>query len=338
MAATHVTDGAAASNGFRSLLVCLDRSEAAEAALPLAAYLARADGARLTLLHVLEPPPENGALRATDALEWEITRQEARCYVERLAEHALVEGVQAEVRIAEGSAAHSVAAAAAQLAADLVVLSRFGEGGADAWNLGGTAQKILALASGAVLIVPPSGRQPAARVPPRRLLVPLDGSLRGESVLPTVLHLARAADAEIVLCHAVPDPIRTEVLQTPEDLALARELTDRLVARAEAYLERIQNQLIGAGARARTAVSRTADHREGLVALVSGEAADLVVLSAHGSVCNPRRRFGTVTSYVVAHASAPVLVLQDLPERIGRPAAAPESRLPPRSLDAPGEA
>ncbi|HEX8108033.1 MAG TPA: universal stress protein [Kofleriaceae bacterium] len=41
--------------GFRSVLVCLDRSRAAEAALPLATHLAKADGASVILFHVLEP-------------------------------------------------------------------------------------------------------------------------------------------------------------------------------------------------------------------------------------------------------------------------------------------
>jgi nucleotide-binding universal stress UspA family protein len=185
-----------------------------------------------------------------------------------------------------------------------------------------------------VLIVPHGGWRLAPRVPPRRILAPLDGSLRGESVLPTVVRLARATGAEIVVVHVVPDPVRTEVLSTPEDLALAQELADRLAARADAYLERIRSQLIAGGVRACASVSRAADHREGLVALAAAERADLVVMSAHGSVCNPRRPFGSVTAHLIQHASAPVLVMQDLPDRNWRAAASSPSRLPPRSLDA----
>lgn len=244
-------------------------------------------------------------------------------------------GVAVETDVAEGSAAHGIAALAAELEADLLVLSTYREGGTGAWTLGGTAEKILALARGALLIVPAGVGQPAPRVPLRRILVPLDGSLRGESVLPTVLRIARADDAVIVIAHAVPDPIRTEVLSTPEDLELAHELADRLAARAEAYLERLRSQLFAAGARAKAIVCRATDHREGLVALAAAERADLVVVSAHGSVCNPRRRFGSVTSHVIAHSTAPVLVIQDLPSGPYREADVPPSRLPSRSLDAP---
>jgi hypothetical protein len=39
-----------------------------------------------------------------------------------------------------------------------------------------------------------------------------------------------------------------------------------------------------------------------------------VVLSAHGSVCNPTRPFGSVTHHLLAHSMVPMLVLQDLSE------------------------
>jgi nucleotide-binding universal stress UspA family protein len=185
-----------------------------------------------------------------------------------------------------------------------------------------------------VLIVPAGGREPAPNIPPRRILVPLDGSVRGECALPTALRLARTDDAQILLAHVIPDPIRTEVLSTADDLALAHQLADRLTARAHDYLDRIRSQLVAGGARARAVVNRATDHREGLVTLASAERADLVVLSAHGSVCNPRRRFGSVTSHLIAHSTAPVLVIQDLPESASLTPRTRTSRPPPRSFDA----
>lgn len=325
--------------GFRRILVCLDRSEAAEAVLPLATHIAQMDRANLILLHVLEVRSDDAGGRATDALEWEIAREETRSYLDGLTSRIGALSVAAESLIAEGSVAQGVTASAAELEADLVVLSRYGQGGADASALGGSAQKILAVAHAAVLVIPSPTRHPAPHVPPHRILVPLDGSLRSESALPTAVRLARADGAEIVLAHIVPDPIRTEVLSTPEDLALAQELADRLARRAEAYLERIRSQLVAAGVSVHAAARRADDHREGLAALVASERIDLVAMAAHGSVCNPKRPFGSVTSYLLAHAAAPVLVVQDLPGRAGGLAAAQRSRLPPRSRDAaPGGA
>lgn len=152
-------------------------------------------------------------------------------------------------------------------------------------------------------------------------------------MLPAALRLARSNDADLVLAHVLADPVRTGVLQDPEDLALAQQLADRRVARAEAYLDRVAAQLRRAGARAITAVARSIDHREGLVALASAYQVDLVVLAAHGAVCNPRRRFGSVATHLIAHASAPVLVVQDLPRPAHTAETADPARLPPRSSD-----
>lgn len=317
--------------GFRSVLVCLDRSRAAEAALPLAIHLAKADGASIILFHVLEPPRDAVEVHATDALDCEIARQEARAYLDAISERVVECGVRVERHIAEGHPARGVAALAVELDADLVVVSRFGEGGRDEWELGDTAQKILALARGAVLVVPPDARAPGPHVPPRRILVPLDGSLRGESVLPAALHLARSDDAELVLAHVVPDPVRTAVLDAPADLALAHELADRLVARAQAYLDGVCAELRRFGARVATVVTRAIDHREGIVALAATREIDLVVLAAHGAVCNPRRRFGSVAAHLIEHTGAPVLVIQDLPRCPGHADADDPAPLPPRS-------
>jgi nucleotide-binding universal stress UspA family protein len=117
----------ATNGGFHHLLVCLDRSETAEAVLPLASCLARVDGARLTLLHVLEVMGDEG--RATDALEWDVVREEARSYLERLAERMRELGIETDGRVAEGPAPRSVAALAAEIHADLLVLSTYGVGG-----------------------------------------------------------------------------------------------------------------------------------------------------------------------------------------------------------------
>jgi nucleotide-binding universal stress UspA family protein len=324
-----------ATPSFRHILVCLDRSKTAEAALPLAVHFAQLDDARITLLHVLETPEEASDIRATDAIAWDIERHEAKGYLARVAEQVAERGVSPDLRVAEGTAPSQVISLAKVLDVDLTVLSSHGIGGEGAWPLGSTAQKILALARGALLVVPSSPRESSPTIPLRRIFVPLDGSVRSESVLPTAVRLARAEGAEIVIAHVVSDPIRTEVLSTEEDLTLARELSDRLNSRAQAYTDQVRARLNDEGprgARARAVVGRSTDHRAGLMALAVGERADLVLLSAHGAVCDARRPFGSVTAYFMAHSTVPVLVIQDL--RDGpHSTLVPTTRPPPRSLD-----
>lgn len=325
-------DAERTASGFHHILVCLDGSGAAEASLPLALHLAGLDGAQVTLLHVLETTPDPKALQATDAIAWEVAREEARRYLAGVAERFKAEGISVEVRLAEGPTPREVSAVAALSSVDLTVLSTHGTGGEGTRSLGATARKILELGQGALLLVPSQAVRVPISLPLRRLFVPLDGSMRAECVLPTTLRLARAEQAEVILAHVSTEPIRTEVLCLEEDLALARELADRLAARSDAYLAQVQARIVDGGSRARTTLCRSTDHRAGLVMLAAREQPDLVVLSAHGEVCNARRRFGSVTSYFIANSSAPLLVFQDLPST-GRGPLSPSTRPPSRSMD-----
>jgi nucleotide-binding universal stress UspA family protein len=324
---------------FRHVLVCLDRSEAAEGALPLATYVAATDRAQLTLVHVLDMPASAETVRATDAIGWEIARSEARRYLEGIGQRV---APLTRTCVAEGKSARRIVALAEELHADLIAITTHGEGGGGESYLGGTTEKVLALTEGSILLVPTTPRGDGARIPPRRILVPLDGARRSESVLPTAVRLARAAEAEIVLAHVVWEPMRTQILSRAEDLELARALMDRQEQSAADYLEGVCDGLTVDGVAARAVVRHSHDHREALLSLATAEQADLVILCAHGSVCNARRPFGSVTRYLIAHASAPLLVIQDIGDgaRLSTPvpsSPAPRSPLPPRALDERGQ-
>ena len=320
--------------GFRHILLCLDRSETAETALPLVGYMAGLGEVQVTLVHVLESRGDAAALHVTDALDWEIAREEAHAYLEQVRAWLDQRGIPVQVVVVDGPAPGRIAAIALELDADLTVLSTHGEGGGGAWNLGSTASKLLSLVHSSVLVVPANGGEPSPSVPPRRILVPLDGSVRSECVLPTVVRLSRAADqAEVLFAHLVAEPVRTEVLSTDEDIELARELTRRQVSGAEAYLEIVMSRLSSDAVRSRTVVNQSTDPLDGLALLATAQRADMVVLCAHGAVCNSQRPFGSVAAHLIAHSRVPVLVVQDLPQRRGRtttPSCAPYL---PRSID-----
>ena len=220
-------------------------------------------------------------------------------------------GRQVETRLEQGHPAERITAVARELEADLTVLGRQGERGVAASNLGSTLLQVLAVARGSVLITR-SSSEDTADVSPKRILVPLDASLRAESVLPTAVRIARAHDAELLLVFVVQEPVPTAVLRAPEDLEVARELATRLEVSGKRYLEGLRDQLVREGATARTLVLRSADGRQSLLELSQREQSDLIVLSAHGSTCNPGLTFGSVTAHLLAHSLVSLLVIQDL--------------------------
>ncbi|MDP8999377.1 MAG: universal stress protein [Myxococcota bacterium] len=299
------------ARAIRRILLCLDRSTLSEACLPHAVFLANTFGSTITLLLVMQPAHERSSIPPTDALGWEISRQEAIAYLERFEKEYL--GHEVDVRLEQGRPAERIAAVEREIGADLIVLGGHGESGVAPWNLGSTAQHVLTLAQGSVFVAR-GGAGPHVAFSPENILVPLDGSLRAESVLPIAARIAKANGASILLAHVVQDALPTGVLRAPDDLALADELAVRLEAGARRYLDQMQSRLGDGIASIRTMVLRQSDHCNALLELSDRAHVDLVVLSAHGATCNRQRSFGGVTTHLLAHSPIPLLVLQDLSE------------------------
>jgi len=323
-------------HGLRHILICLDHSAYAETCLAYAASLSKSFGSALTLLHVL-PPPTGLGPQATDMLAWEISRAEASAYLDRFQSAAAraSDGGHVEARLEQGRPAERIVAMARELEVDLVVLGSRDEAGASEWTLGRTAQQVLAAVPSSVFVVraPPSANLPSMK----RILVPLDGSLRTESVLPIAARLGKTHRAELVLVHVVHEPVPTAVLCAPEDLELARELEQHLETHADRYLGGLRDALSHEGSTIHTRVARDADQAQRLLRFSDEEGIDLIVLSAHGSTCNAGRPFGSIAAHLLTHSTVPLLVLQDLPDfefpREGKtgPRAAP----PPRATFPP---
>lgn len=291
------------------ILVCVDCAKPDDACLAQAIVLARALGSELTLLHVMQPDSPHH-----DALDWEIARQEARAHLERLEQQAVQAlGRPASVRLEQGRAAERIVALAREIRADLTVLGSHGDGGATAWNLGGTMQQVVTVSRGSLFLAHGSATAEVA-TSPQRIMVPLDGSQRTESVLPTAARIANAYGAELILVHVTQELLPTSVLHTGEDLELASRLAARLKISAKAYLEGLRARLVREGVRVRTLVEHHANQRHWIVETARREHADLIAVAAHGAACDPGRTFGTVTEYLLTHSAVPLLVLQDLPD------------------------
>jgi nucleotide-binding universal stress UspA family protein len=320
-------------HAIRRILACVDLSRFSEMCLQHAVAVSRSLGGAITLLHVMDPPRERSGLQTTDVLDWEISRQEARAYLEGLQRQGTeASGCKVEIRLEQGHPAERITAVARELDADLTVLGSQGDRDA-IWNLGSTAQQVLAVARGSVLVAHAGSSEGA--VSPKRILVPLDGSLRAESVLPTAVRLASANEAELLLVYVVREPVPTAVLRAPEDLDVARELDNRLEGSGKQYLEGLRVQLQREGASVRTAVLRSADERQSLLELARTERSDLIVLSAHGSTCNPAMTSGSVTAHLLTHSVVPLLVLQDLRDSGPRGPEGDRRAPPPRSSSFP---
>lgn len=294
------------------VVACLDRSRLSQQVAQHALAIASALSVPVTLLQVLEAGPA-GATPA-DPLEWDIRRHEARRSLEPVAAGICDDAGSIDAEIVEGHAADQICLWAADRAAGLVVVGAHGEGRLTNDGLGNTARNVLDRAPGSVLLVPALDNSAASGrdVRYQRLLVPVDGSSRAESVLPFAIRLAEAVQADLLIAYVIPVPelIESGPLE-PDDIELRERVVRRNERVAKEYLTRLRGRVACSGLRVRTMVLRDHDVRSRLAQLIADENVDLVILSAHGHSGRTDAPYGSVAAHLIAHSTVPLLIIRN---------------------------
>jgi len=264
----------------RRILVPLDGSRLAEAALPMAASAAKALKARLVLVHVLErdaPERVHGEPHLTDA-------SEARGYLESHASRLRGERLDAEVDVHKRpvrDVAVAIDEHVHELDADLIAMCAHGRTNLRDRGLGTIAEQILR--GGSVPILLRTVRRPGdGGFRPRRLLVPIDFEHDVEEALDTARTFAKPYGAAVTLL-TVPEPAPEPTRKLlPSASALAHEYERE---NAQRRLDEVAGQLRAAGFDANAIV---ADERpsEAIARASESLPAELIVLvtDVHGGL------------------------------------------------------
>ncbi|MDP2480082.1 MAG: universal stress protein, partial [Candidatus Palauibacterales bacterium] len=144
------------------LVAPVDFSEASHLALAYVRELAAASGAKVDLVHVIEPvtvPDPYITGTAGFAFDVETVRSNVQDALEELAASVLGEAVPCEIHIDVGRPAAMIAAFAEERGADLVVMASHGRTGLQRALVGSVASGVIRRSSPPVMIVKPSGRQ-----------------------------------------------------------------------------------------------------------------------------------------------------------------------------------
>ncbi|MDY7232818.1 universal stress protein [Hyalangium rubrum] len=181
---------------FRSLLIPIDLSTASSKVIGRAALLPLAEGAHLTLLHVVP----QGLPRAA-RLSAEGDAQKALAAAAKRVAHLVPKGVVVKQLVKVGSAAAQIARQAHAVRADLIVMGRGGGRALRELFLGSTAERVIRKGQLPVLVV----RQPA-RAPYHRPLLALDTDPVAHDVLALALRALAPSARQIDLVHAYDLP------------------------------------------------------------------------------------------------------------------------------------
>jgi nucleotide-binding universal stress UspA family protein len=302
-----------------TLLLALDGSRYADAALPVAVGLARQLRADLELVSVIDSDPwryaTGGARYADRRLErdheapWrDAVRRHLEYWRDRIA--ALPNAPVVRVALLEGAVADSLSAYAAEIAASLLVVTTHGRSGLELAWIGSTTDALIRRSSVPVIAVRPSedtaGLQPDLDpLTVRRVLVPLDGSSTAEAVLAPLRE--RFGDAvEYLLMRAVSPlhPMLRAVVSGEEserDMVQQRELV-------VSYLREAEARLRADGLRASHCAHVDFEPHRGITDCARSFGVDLIALATHGRGPAARALLGSVADKVLRTADRPVLI------------------------------
>ena len=295
---------------FEHILVPLDGSELAEAALPAAVLLAGKFRAALTLIHVIEknaPQEVHGQphLRDAAAAAEYLTSLARRCVPAEISVDFHVH--TAEVR----DVADSIVAHADELHHDLIVMCAHGRGRALRLFLGSIAQTVIGRGSLPVLIVRPDAGGSTAPFACSSILTPLDGNPEhDERSLPMARDVARACGAALHLAMVIPEfdnlsgPLTVTSRLLPGTTTKMLELSAR---DAESYLAEQMDSLRRDGVDGQAQVRR-GDPATAITDVALQLHADVIVLATHGKSGMEALWAGSVAHKVCSRCNLPLLL------------------------------
>jgi nucleotide-binding universal stress UspA family protein len=289
---------------LRTLIAATDLSAPARHAAARAGRIARACGARLVLLHVVN----QGTLTelremlgaGAPAVEERLLAQ-GREELGRLAgDTASNLGIEPHPTVASGPVAGAISERADAEAADLLVVGARGESYLRRRLLGSTAERLLRRTVRPILVV-----KQTPILDYRRVLVPVDFS--AWSAASIALARALAPGAELVLLHAFNVPFEGKLRYAGVDEQTVADY--RGAARREA-LGRLRTLAIQAGLEAGSVrmLAQLGDPSTRVLEAEQEFDCDLIVLGKHGRGAMEELLLGSVTKQVLAESACDVVV------------------------------
>ena len=182
-----------------------------------------------------------------------------------------------------GSVAPTLIHHAAEEGFDLIAMSTHGRSGLSKFFYGSVAEELLRASPVPLLLVRPDFEPTRFR----RILVPLDGSKRAESILSLATGFAKASGGELLIVTVLPAP-------QPERVTWHK-------------VQESRGKVEAAGVPAKIVV-RYGDPLKEILRVGQMREVDLIALSTHGRTGMERFRFGSVAEEILKKSKIPLLV------------------------------
>jgi nucleotide-binding universal stress UspA family protein len=289
---------------FTNVIVPLDGSREATAALRIARTLAAAAGARLSLLRVVRRPAGPLAPHAKEV-------HAAADYLDRVVHDKLPSSaLPVSTYVRSGDVAQEILNQIDQEEAPLIVMATRGHGGVVRAVLGSVASELLAQSRVPIVLVRADGRPSSAL---QTLLVPLDGSAESATALSTATTLAQLTGADIVVLRAVtPTPVwlMQEAALYDTGIYADQSWDNAALVEARNYVADVAAGIRQQGISAE-GLALLGDAPRTITQTAQGVKADLIVMRTHARTGAARAVLGSVADGVVRSSVTPVMLLRD---------------------------
>lgn len=295
---------------YSQIMVPLDGSKFAEAALPLALALSKKTGAAVRLVTVIEPVPAFAYEDwASSAEAW--TKE----YLAKLSDEiAGFAGGPISSVVLTGTVVDGLQKEAVARKVDLVVMASHGRGPVSRVWLGSVADRFVRQADRPVLLIRPE-EQEAMKDPSfgdapsfDSLLVPLDGSELSESALNHAIEFGELFGSAYHLTRIVAYPVDLASPYLPHTAQMNQKVLEEAKDRAAEYLESQAERMRRRGLRVTTSVTVDAQAGHGILLEAEAVGASAVAMATHGRTGLSRMLLGSTADKVLRGTHLPLLL------------------------------
>jgi len=297
---------------YTRILIPLDGSQVAEQVLPYARLMAGALKIPVELLGVIDvdllpPALYTEANQYLDTLVSDGIRT-TKEYLKAIA--GTFDGTPVQYFVEKGKPAEVVIGRAAADKGTLIAMATHGRSGIGRWLLGSVAEKVLRGTTNPLLLVRGVEEAKASsEAALKSIVASLDGSKLAETVLPSVIELAKTMNLQVILTRAYALPMAAYA-GADDYIPNYKEILAVVNEEASTYLAGKVKELNEKGLKNVSSVLLEGSAPEEIIGFARRTPDNLVAMCTHGRSGVKRWVLGSVTEKVVRHSGDPVLVVR----------------------------
>jgi nucleotide-binding universal stress UspA family protein len=276
---------------LEKIVVPLDGSKLAEAALPYAGELGAKTGSDIVLLTVLESEEAHelkNHYMYTRKVE-ELTKH----YADKYHGNGRSEAIEVLTVTRTGNPAEGIIDYTSRSGFPLIIMASHGRSGIGRWTVGSVADKVVKYSRWQPVMLIRAKEAHSSKSAKRlmkKALVPLDGSIESEAVIPHIMEIARSLQMEITFLKVISG-------------------NNHAYSDAEAYLQKVCGKFKDKGVTVNYQVSVGAI-AENIIDLADESAFDLVAMSTNNMNKDRLWTLGSVAQKVFLGGNTPLLLIK----------------------------